>query len=148
MRSVRKVVQAGLFCSALLGCGGESLTGSQARDVVGTWHATKAQVTSVANSATTMNLITGGLTLQVVFDANLTYVSTTTFPGESPEVTTGTYTASATKLTLSPVQNSSGDVWAFDLAISNGALVLTGATIQFDFGAGDVASKLDLTLAH
>lgn len=148
MRSVRKLIQVGLFSGVVLGCGDESITGSQLPDVAGTWHATQAQVTSVPNPATTMNLITAGLTLQVVFGANLTYVSTTTFPGESPEVSTGTYTVTATKLTLSPVQNSGGDVWAFDLAISNGALVLTGATIQFDFGAGDVASKLDLTLVH
>jgi hypothetical protein len=148
MRSVRKSLLVGVFSGAVLACGSENAIGPQIPDVVGTWHATLAQVTSVAHPATTMNLIAAGLTLQVVFATDHTFVSTTTTPGEPADISTGTYVETATKLTLNPTQGSTGEVWVFDLALSNGALVLTGATITFDFGTGEEASKLNLTLAH
>ena len=148
MRSVRKLIQAGVFCSAVVGCGSESVTGNQIPDVVGTWHATKAQVTSVANAANTVDLVAIGSTIQVVLNANHTFVTTATFPGEAPDVSTGTYTVTATKLTLTNDQASGGDVEVFDVALNNGTLLLTNGAINFDFGAGEVASKLDVTLVH
>jgi len=148
MWSVRKLIQAGVFCSAVLGCGSESITGNQIPDVAGNWHASRAQVTSVANSANTIELIAFGATIQVVFSANHTFVTTATFPGEAPDVSTGTYTVTATKLTLTNDQASGGDIQVFDVALNNGTLLLTNGTINFDFGAGDVASKLSITLVH
>jgi lipocalin-like protein len=137
----------GVFSSAVLGCGSDS-TGSETVNLVGTWHATHAQATSIAHPATTLNLIAAGVTLQVVFTANHTFTSTSTFPGNAPEISTGTYTQTATKLTLTNDQNSGGDVVVFDLALNAGTLSLTGANIGFDFGAGEEASRLDLTLVH
>jgi len=148
MRSVRKLIQAGMLCSAVLGCGDESVTGTQVPDVVGTWHATKGQVTSVANPANTVDMVALGATLQVVLNANHTFATTITFPGEAPETSTGTYTVTATKLTITNDQASGGDVIVFDVALNGGTLLLTNGTVDWDFGAGEVASKLDLTLVH
>jgi hypothetical protein len=147
-RHLRKVMLIGGLSSAVLGCGSDDSTGPQAQDVVGTWHATKVQVTSVANGANTIDIVAAGGTLQVVLNANHTFSSTVTFPGEAPETSTGTYTQTATTLSLINDQNSGGDVIVFDVALSNGTLLLTNGTITFDFGSGEVASKLDLTLVH
>lgn len=148
MRSVRKIMLVGVFSSGVLGCGSDNIIGPQIPDVVGNWHATKAQVTSVANAASTIDIVAAGGTISVVFNANHTFATTATFPGDVPETSTGTYTETATKLTLTNDVNSGGDVIVFDVALNNGTLSLTGGTIGFDFGAGDVASKIDLTLVH
>jgi hypothetical protein len=100
------------------------------------------------NAASTIDIVAIGAVLQVTFNANLTFVTTATFPGEAPEVTTGTYTVTATKLTITNDQNSGGEVMVFDVALNSGTLLLTNGAIDFDFGAGEVASKLDLTLVH
>jgi len=148
MRSVRTVIQVGVFCGAMLGCGNDSVTGNEVPDVVGTWHATKVQVTSVANAANTIDIVAIGAVFQIVFNASNTFVTTVTFPGEAPEISNGTYTVTATKLTITNDANSGGEVIVFDVALNNGTLLLTNGSIDYDFGAGEVASKLDLTLVH
>jgi len=149
-RHLRKVMLIGGLSSAVLGCGSDDSTGPQLQDVVGTWHATKAQVTSLVEApfVATIDIVASGGTLQVVLNANHTYSSTVTFPGEAPETSSGTYTQTATTLSLINDQNSGGDVIVFDVALSNGTLLLTNGIITFDFGSGEVASKLDLTLVH
>ena len=89
MRSIRKVILVGVFSGAVLGCGIDKTTGPQLADVVDTWHATRVQVASVANPATTVELVAAGATLQAVFNANLTYTSTVNLPGDPPDVSTG-----------------------------------------------------------
>lgn len=149
MQSLKTFVLVGVVGSGVLGCKSDEVNGTQLIDLTGAWHATQAQVTSVANPLLTANLILAGLTLQVVFGANHTFTTTTTLPGNPPETDTGTYTQTATTLTLTNDQSSGGEVIVFGLAVNNsGALVLTGGSIPFDFGAGEVASRLDVTLVH
>ena len=147
MRSSSALIRAGVVASAILGCGNDA-TGPEVADIVGSWHATRAQITSVAHPASTIDIVAIGATLQIVFTANNTFTSTAAFPGEAAETTTGTYTVTAGKLTMTNDQNSGGDVLVFDIALSNGTLSLTGGAIDFDFGTGEEASKLDVNLVH
>lgn len=147
MKTIGKLLLVAWVGSAGAACGSDS-TGTSLANIVGTWHATTAVVTSVANPSTSANLIALGATLQIVFSANLTYNSTINLPGNAPEVSTGTYVETATQLTLHDA-SSSGDIVTFSLAQSGGTLLLTGGTpFTFNFGSGDVPAKFDLTLVH
>jgi len=147
MKTLQKLVLAGVVGGLGAGCSSDS-TGTSLPEIVGSWHATTAVVTSVANPATTANLIALGATVQIVFNANLTYTSTVTLPGSAPEVSTGTYVETAIQLTLTD-SSQSGEVVTFSLAVSGGTLMLTGGTpFTFDFGAGDVPARFNLTLVH
>ena len=75
-------------------------------------------------------------------------LTTTTFPGEAPELSTGTYTLTGSRLTMTADQGSGSDVTMFDVALNNGTLVLTGAIVEFDFGTGAEDARLDVTLVH
>ena len=147
MRSVRKLLLVGGCAGAVLGCG-DSGTGPTTVNLVGTWHASSLRVTSVAHPASTLDLLALGVTVQIVFTSNHTFTSTFTAPGEAPDISTGTYTQTATSLTLTNDQSSGGDVLVFTLTSSAGALLLSGGPLDFDFGTGEEASKLDVTLVH
>ena len=148
MKIVRKLVLIGAVGGLGAGCS-DSTGSSDLPDIVGSWHATTAVVTSVANPATSANLIALGATFQIVFNANLTYSSTVNFPGEPVDISTGTYVVTATQLTVHNDQSSGGDIITFSLSLSGGTLTLTGGTpFSFDFGAGDVPATFNLTLVH
>ena len=148
MRLAGKLVLAGVIGSIGAGCGSDSTGANGLPNIVGTWHASSAVVTSVANPATSSNLIALGASLQVVFNANLTYTSTVTIPGQAADVSNGTYVETATTLSLHDAVNPA-DVVTFSLAVNGAALVLTGGSpFTFDFGAGDVPARFDLTLVH
>jgi len=148
MRFVRKLVLVGVVGGLGAGCSGDS-TGTSLPDLVGTWHATTAVVTSVANPGTSVNLIALGATLQITFNANLSYTSTITVPGEAPEVSNGTYVETANQLTLHDNSSSGSDTIVFGLGLSGGTLSLTGGTpFTFNFGAGEVPARLDVTAVH
>ena len=148
MKAIGKLALLGVLGGLGAGCSEDS-TGTELPNIVGTWHATSAVVTNVASPTTTVNLVTLGATIQVVFNANLTYSSTVNIPGEAAEVSTGTYVVTATQLTLHDDQPSGGDTVVFSLALGGGTLTLTGGSpFSFDFGAGEVAATLALTLVH
>lgn len=147
MRMIGKLVLAGAIGGLAGGCSGDS-TGTSLPELVGTWHATTAVVTSVANPATSANLIALGASLQIVFRADLSYTTTTSLPGNGAEVSTGSYVETATQLVLHGDPGSGGEVTSFSLSLSGGSLLLTGGALNFDFGGGEVPAKLDLTLVH
>lgn len=148
MRTLEKLGLIAVVGGLGAGCSGDS-TGTVQADLVGTWHANTAVVTSVANPATSANLIALGATIQITFSANLNYSSTVTLPGQAAEVSNGTYVQTATQLTLHSDQASGGDTITFSLALSGGTLTLTGGSpFTFDFGAGEVPATFNLTLVH
>ena len=149
MKTLPKLVLIAVIGSLEAGCSSGDSTGTELANIVGSWHATTAVVTSVANPTTTSNLIALGATIQVTFNANLTYSSTTNVPGQGADVSTGTYIQTATQLTLHNDQSSGGDITTFSLALNGATLSLTGGTpFTFDFGAGEVPARFDLTLVH
>ena len=138
----------GLMGSVLIGCGSYG-TESDLPNIVGTWRATRADVTSVSNPATTQELIAQGLTFTLVLNANLTCVVTTAIPGEGTEVSSGTYAQAASSLVLTFTSPTPTSIQTFGLALSGATLTLTGGDITYDFGSGtEVASKLNLVLVR
>ena len=147
MKSIGTLALIGLIGSAAAACKDDT-TGTSIPDIVGSWHATTAVVTNVATPAVSVNLIALGATLQITFTASLNYTSTINLPGQQAEVSTGTYVETATQLALHDGQNPS-NVVTFSLASSGGTLTLSGGTpFTFDFGAGEVPARLDVTLVH
>ena len=146
MNRLKILVLASTLGGAALSCGGG--TGPDLPNIVGSWHATTIQVTNKANSAQTTNLITLGVTIQVVLNANLSFTATFSAPGQAPDVSTGTYVQTATTLTLTDNTASGGEVNAFTYTLSSSTLTLSGGSLDFDFGSGEVPVRLDVTLVH
>ena len=148
MKRIGTLALIGLLGSAAAACKDDT-TGTSIPNIVGTWHATSAVVTNVATPAVSVNLIALGATLQITFTSSLNYTSTINLPGQPAEVSSGTYVETATQLTLHDTQASTNPTVTFSLAMSGGTLSLTGGSpFTFDFGAGDVAARLDVTLVH
>ena len=146
MRTLRRLGLVGIVGGVVVGCSSDS-TGTTL-NIVGTWHGTKFEVTSVANPATKVELVSQGLTITVVFNANLTYVTTLTAPGQAPEVSSGTYVLTASSLTLTAT-GSPPEVTTFAVTLSGNTLTATGGAINFDFGSGtDEPGKLEVILVR
>lgn len=131
----------------VVGCKGDS-TGTSLASIVATWTVTRADAISVANPAIRLDLVGLGLTASLVLNANETFTLTSTFPGEQPDVETGTYTYTSGHLTLNPTNPSASDTFSFTLALSGNTMTLTGGTVSIDFGAGDQPATLNLTLTR
>lgn len=137
-----------IVSGVVVGCKGDS-TGTSLASIVATWTVTRADVISVANPATRLELVGGlGLTASLVLNANETFTLTSTFPGEQPDVETGTYTYTSGHLTLNPTNPSASDTFSFTLALSGNTMTLTGGTVSIDFGTGDQPATLNLTLTR
>lgn len=146
MSRFRTYMLTGSLAGVVLGCGGG--TGPDLPNVVGTWNATKIQVTNKANVAQTSNLTLLGATLTVVFRSDNTFTATFAAPGQPADASTGTWTQNSSTLTLTDDSSSGSDVNTFAYTVSGGTLTLSGGEIDFDFGSGDVPSKFDLILVH
>ena len=101
---------------------------------IGTWHATKAEYTSIANSSTKADIIARGSTLTLVFSSS-TFVLTITDPGQNPEIFNGTWSASADVMTLTWTSGLTGES-QFDWSLDGDELTLTGGHMSFDFTPG------------
>jgi hypothetical protein len=146
---VRIVIAAFVVAVVLASaCGGkDSPAAPTAQTLDGTWRATKAEFVSVANSSRRVDVITQGTTVVLAF-AGSNYTFTQTDPGKSPQVQTGTWSASVDMMTLRPT----GVTWSlqFDMTFSGNNLTLNGASVEFDFAANGVneQAKLNLTLVR
>jgi lipocalin-like protein len=147
MSRFRTCMLTGILAAVVVGCGSDN-SGPNLPNLVGSWHATRIQVTNKANAAQTADLILLGATIQLVLKADHTFTATFVAPGEPPNPSNGTYTQTATTLTLTDDAASGGTVNVFTYTLSGGTLTVSGGEIDFDFGSGDVASKLDVTFVH
>lgn len=146
MSRFRTYMLTGILAGVALGCGGGA--GPDLPNLVGTWHATKIQVTNKANATQTTDLILLGATIQLVVRNDNTFTATFSAPGQAADASTGTWTQTATTLTLTDDSSSGSDVNTFTYTLSGSTLTLSGGEIDFDFGSGDVPSKFDLILVH
>ena len=144
MSRFRTYMLTGSLAGVALGCGG---SGPSLPDLVGTWHATKIQVTNKANAAQTTNLTLLGATIQVVFRNDNTFTATFAAPGQPADNSTGSWVQTATSLTLTDAPPGT-DVNVFTYTLSGGTLTMSGGEVDFNFGSGDVPSKFDLILTH
>jgi len=105
-------------------------------------------VTNKANSTQTTDVFPLGATIQLVLRSDMTFTATFGVPGEAPDVSNGTYTQTSTTLTMTDDAGSGAEVSVFTYSLSGGTLTMSGGEVDFDFGGGDVPSRLDLTLIH
>jgi hypothetical protein len=135
---------------ALAGCSGDGGTAPNPTTFDGTWVATKVEYTSVANPATKVEVIALGASLTVQFNTNGSYTSTLTMPGETPEATAGTWSASAEVFTLTWFEAGFTHEMQFDWTMSGATLTMVGADSDFDFAGDDelVPAKLNVTLVR
>jgi hypothetical protein len=143
---MRHVTWAALAASAaiVLGCG----SSVEPSELTGTWDATVFRFTNLANTSQTVDLVAQGGGFTITLSANNTYQATITVPGAADDVTSGTWQYSSLDgLTLTETGQTGGTDINVSLAGSTMTLSSTDG-ITFDFGAGDVAVRLDATLVR
>jgi hypothetical protein len=145
MRPIQRFLFLSLATGMAAACGGgDDATGPALPNIVGGWRATTAQVTNKSNAAQQIELIGQGASIIITFNSNHTYAVVAAFPGEPADNESGTYVQTATAFTIT--ETGSQDVRTFTYTLSGNTLTAGGATIAFDFGAGDVPSTLNLVL--
>ncbi len=122
-------------CGLLLGLGCKSSTAPDPEGLKGTWRATLAEFTSLANSSTKTNIIAAGSTVTLVLNET-TAVLTITDPGESPSVYTANWSSSIDVLTLTWTNGWNGEM-QFDYLLNGNTLTLEGGHMPFDFTPGN-----------
>ena len=135
----------------LASCGGDGddTTGPVNNGLVGTWDATAIQLTSVADPADVVELISQGANGRLVLQSNGDFGLSIGIPGEPTEFGNGTW-GSTDVLTLNFGDGDIQGTWQFDIDLNGNTLRLTGADTEWDFdddGTDDPA-KLDLTLTR
>lgn len=118
-----------LLASVAIGCNDSTGTAS-AGDLVGQWITSSYTVTSVANTATSAELIGMGMTLTLTF-TETSYTGVVTFPGELTENFSGTYTIDGQLLILDEADQLEPETMTYIL--SGNVLTLSGDdTFDFD----------------
>jgi len=145
MRNRTRVFMGGVIvaAAALAACGGS--TGPSPASLVGTWTATKAEFTWVANPGTKVNIVAHGSTVTLVLNADHTYTVTVLTPGEPDDVRTSTWSSSADVLTLNNAPPMQGEM-QFDMSLSGSTLTLTGGHTGFDFNDDQIDEDATLNL--
>lgn len=136
-----------LCLAAVLALGGcKSNTGPEdVESFLGTWNATKAEFTSAANAGLHVDIVAGGSTVALLFNAS-TFTLTITDPGESPVVSGGTWSASTDVLTLTWTSGNTGET-QFEYTLSGDSLTLNDGHMMYDFTPGSPEEALlDLIL--
>lgn len=131
---VKKVVMSLFIVSLALGLGCKSSTAPDKSGLKGTWRATKAEFTSLANPATKVDVVALGGTATLVLNES-TAVLTITKPGESARVYNANWSSSTDVLTLTWTSGSSGQS-QFDFTLNGDHLSMEGGHMPFDFTAG------------
>ena len=115
-------------------CTDDGATGVAPDDLAGTWTATAMVFTSVADPATSADLVLEGATLTLVLGADGSYSFIFVFPGEPTEDEAGVYEVSGTTLTLSITGTGSPDAW--EISRNGDTMTLTDSAEVFDFVDG------------
>ncbi len=132
-----------LSAVSLGACGGDGTGPSGSSTIVGTWNATAIVAAPVSNPSATENLYAEGFRLKFVFASNKSYTIVSSFPGEAPDTSDGTYVQAGSSLTLT----SAGDneVTPIDLTVNGNTATLVVSGVTFDFGAGEVPARMTVT---
>jgi hypothetical protein len=135
-----------IAAAILVAVGCQSSTGPEDPEgFLGTWNATKAEYTRVANTSTKVDIVAGGSTVVLLLNAT-TFTLTITDPGESPVVAGGTWSASTDIVTMTWTSGSSGES-QFEYTLSGDNLTLSGGHMLYDFTPGSPEEALlDLVL--
>jgi hypothetical protein len=143
VRRVAFIVIVGLAFLATMGCKGNNPTSPTTKAPVGTWQATRAEYVSVADPSKKVNLVSEGATVTLVLDAS-TFTFTIAKPGETAQVTTGSWSYTTDTMTLSP--SGTSFTWVFELNVSQESMTLSGAHVEFNFSGTPEEAILTLVL--
>ena len=137
---------AALAAFAAVACGGSS--GPSPQTLAGTWGATKAELVKASNSATRVDVVAKGGTVQLVLRDDKSFDLTISEPGKPVEQTSGTWSSSSDVLSLSFTFGSISGRMEFDMSLSGGTLSLSGADTGYDFDDDGVEepAKVNLTM--
>jgi hypothetical protein len=140
---MRKVVP--VLVGALVWTAACSDTGPSADSFVGTWRATKMEFVRVANPSETVDLIADlGGSFTITFSADSTWEAIQTVPSVAPDTVDGHWSVSLDVLTLTQTGQSGNRQFTF--VLSGDTITLTGGDVEWDFGSGDEAATLSITL--
>ena len=139
---MRKAALVLLVAGASLGFTGckSSTTPPPVDDLIGTWDATKAEFTSVANSSTKVDIIPQGWTLVLVFNAS-TFTMTIQEPGQAAWVGRGTWRISFDLVTFTWSSGMNGES-QFDFNCIGSQLTLEGGHMPHEFTSGNLEEAI------
>lgn len=89
-----------ISCITLAACSDDGTKSSETSSLVGTWTATAIVASPLSNPSETLDLYAEGFRLTFTFGSNGSHTIVSSFPGEVPDTTTGTYSQSGSILTL------------------------------------------------
>jgi hypothetical protein len=140
----RTILTVGVLTTLITACG-DGGTGPQHSALVGTWHATKLRLTSIADPSRTLDYVATGGALTLLFRDDYTATTTYLNPDEAPTSDDWTWSQTGSALTMTGV-GSNSQTWSFHASLSHGVLSLSGATVSWDFGHEDEPTRMDMTL--
>jgi hypothetical protein len=108
-----------------------STTPPPADSFIGTWHATKAEFTSIASPSTKVDIVAQGSTLTLAIDASAA-VMTIHESGLDDVVYHATWSASSDVLTLTWTSGLNGEA-QFDYSLNGDNLTMEGGHVPFAF---------------
>jgi len=116
--------------AAAVACGDS--TGVTVSDITGTWSASSAVFTNLANSSEQFDLIAdGGGTITATFSADGSYSISITVPPDPAELDVGTVDVRGDTLTLA--ESGQGSPTDFIASVSGNTLTLTTDEEEYDF---------------
>ena len=138
----KRALLATALAAGLASCGGDS-TDNNNVSLLGTWTLTKFEFVNASNSTIKTDLIALGGSGTITFNANASWSSSLTVPGQGTLSASGTYTETATSLTI-VTNDVPPETSVFAKGLSAHILTLTGGSTTFNFGTGDVPATLNV----
>jgi hypothetical protein len=136
----KKLVLSLIILSVALGLGCKGSTAPDEDSLKGTWRATKAEFTSLANPATKADVVALSGTVTLVLNET-TAVLTITKSGESARVYNANWTSSVDMLSLTWTAGTSGES-QFDFTLDGDHLSMEGGHMPFDFTSGEFVEAI------
>jgi hypothetical protein len=142
--SIAAALAVGTACSS--NSTGSNNNGGGNADLTGTWSATAYSVTNASNQTQVYDLIGMGYSAHITFTGQ-TWKAVFSGPGTPSDSSSGPYTQTATTLSLTDNSGGSQSITTFTYTLSGTTLTLSnGSGSTFDFGNGEVAAILNITL--
>lgn len=151
MRLMRTLSTTVLAAALVVGCSDSTDPGNVSEDdLAGVWTATQFLLTSTADPAVTVDMIALGGAFTLTINADGTYSEAGLFPGNPPEVESGsgTYVIQGSNLILTENDDPVPFTVAFVLSGNTLTLTSTDETFDFDDDGVEEAATLDMVLTR
>ena len=126
----RHLISSALALVLMTAC--SEATGVEPADLEGTWTAQSMVFTSVETPSLSVDVIPLGAALSLTLEADATFSITMSFPGETAETDTGTYSVSGSTMTIT---EEGQDPESFGFARTGDNMTIT-MDDSFDFTEG------------